>query len=228
METIIPIFLVILFLGYLLSRVNRTDDPEVEADETDLRQNEIVNSIYDSAAQSADETIKQVETAMNQEYKRAETLELMLKALNSLGCQPTKSEDDTISVAYQGENFLMRFDGAHVRIWDTYWTRIKADDPNLPMLKDAVNDASYCFGPVMVFSEIDDKGYLHLHSIWDIVLHPAQPNIENYVKSVLDAFFDAKEELRRCYQNLEAKQADASKNHLPVSVDVNDHTCWLN
>lgn len=122
----------------------------------------------------------------------------------------------------------MRCDGAFVRIWDTYWTRIKADDPNLPMVKDAVNDANYCFGPLLVFSEMDDKGYIHLHSIWDIVLHPALPHIESYVKAVLGAFFDAKKELRRCYLNLEAKKADASKNHPPVSVDVNDHTCWLN
>lgn len=228
METFLPIIGGIMGLYFLLKRLDRTDDPEAEADETDLRQNEIVNSMYDSAAQSADETIKQVETAMNQEYKGAETLELMLKTLRALGCQPTKDEDDTISVAYQGENFLMRTNGAFVRIWDLYWTRIKADDPNLPMVKDAVNDANFCFGPVMVFSDIDDKGYFHLSSIWDIVLHPALPHIENYVKAVLDAFFEAKEELRRSYLNFEAKKEDASKNHPPVSVDVNDHTCWLN
>lgn len=100
METFLPIIGGIMGLYFLLKRLDRTDDPEAEADETDLRQNEIVNSMYDSAAQSADETIKQVETAMNQEYKKAETLELMLKALSSLGCQPTKDEEGTISVAY--------------------------------------------------------------------------------------------------------------------------------
>ncbi|MDE5687453.1 MAG: hypothetical protein K2I18_02365, partial [Paramuribaculum sp.] len=72
------------------------------------------------------------------------------------------------------------------------------------------------------------KGNLYLSSLGDIVLHPDLPHIESYVKSVLETFFDAKEELRRCYRKLEAKKEESSKNHPPVSVKVNNHTCWLN
>lgn len=228
METIIPIFLVILFLGFLLSRLDRNDDSGADADENTLRYNDAVNSIYDSAARCAEENIKQDEIVMNQELPKDDTFELMLRALSNLGCQPTTDEEGTISVAYQGENFKIRCNGVYARIWDPYWAAVKADDPDLKKVMEAVIGANYCLGPKLVLSEMDDNGNLYMSSLWDIVFHPALPSKANYIKNVLDTFFDAKEELRRCYCKLEAKKEESSKNHPPVSVKVNNHTCWLN
>ncbi|MDE7394219.1 MAG: hypothetical protein K2M80_07080, partial [Muribaculaceae bacterium] len=58
---------------------------------------------------------------------KPDTQGLMFKTLSQLGCQPTKHDDGTLSVKYQGENFHMEFGGMYARVWDPMWAGIKAD-----------------------------------------------------------------------------------------------------
>ena len=73
------------------------------------------------------------------------TRQLMIDTLRAIGCQPTSNPDETIDVAYQGENFRMDFGGAYAHIWDPGWTAVRADDPNLPKIREAINAANYKF-----------------------------------------------------------------------------------
>ena len=124
--------------------------------------------------------------------KEPDTLGLMFKILSNLGCQPTKDEDGTISVQYQGENFHMEFCGMYARVWDPMWAGVKADDPDMPKIREAVNAANFNFGPTVVLTAPDEEGVIGIHSRRDIMLHPACPDNEPFVKAVLDSFFDAK------------------------------------
>lgn len=150
------------------------------------------------------------------ERKEPDTMGLMFKTLGNIGCQPKKNDDGTISVSYQGENFQMEFAGMYARVWDPMWAGIKADDPDMPKIREAVNAANFNFGPTVVMTKPDDKGIIGFHSRRDIMLHPACPDNELFVKAVLDSFFDAKEEVRNNYQKINASQMEEQKNRRPV------------
>lgn len=147
---------------------------------------------------------------------KPDTLGLMYNTLCSLGCQPIKNPDDSISVKYQGENFHMEFGGMYARVWDPMWAGIKADDPDLPKIREAVNSANFNFGPTVVLTTPDEEGVIGLHSRRDIMLHPACPDNIPFVKSVLDSFFDTKNEVKSNFQKLNASQSETQKNRRPV------------
>ena len=148
--------------------------------------------------------------------KEPDTLGLMFMTLSNLGCQPSKNDDGTLSVSYQGENFHMEFGGMYARVWDPMWAGVKADDPDLPKIREAVNAANFSFGPTVVLTAPNEDGVIGFHSRRDIMLHPACPDNELFVKAVLDSFFDAKEQVRNNYQQINAKQMEAKKNRRPV------------
>lgn len=152
----------------------------------------------------------------NEDVHKLDTLGLMFITLSNLGCQPTKNEDGTLSVSYQGENFLMEFGGRYVRVWDPKWAGVKADDPDLPKIREAVNAANFNFGPTVLLSLPNKEGIIEFHSRRDIMLHPACPDNEPFVKAVLDSFFDAKEQVRDSFQQINAKQMETQKNRRPV------------
>lgn len=58
----------------------------------------------------------------------------------------------------------------------------------------------------------------------DIMLHPACPDNVPFVKAVLDSFFDAKEEVRNRYQQINARQMEVKKNRRPVGFATNMNT----
>lgn len=53
------------------------------------------------------------------------------------------------------------------------------------------------------------------------MLHPACPDNEPFVKAVLDSFFDAKEQVRNNFQQINAKQMEAQNNRRPVGFTTN-------
>lgn len=226
METIIPFIIpvvVAICIGYRQMKKKEEEEEERElAEEYRNRQYDYaVNSFYDAARESAEQTHKQIGDSMKQEQNQPDTLGLMFRTLSNLGCQPTKNEDGTLSVSYQGENFHMEFGGMYARVWDPMWAGIKADDPDMPKIREAVNAANFNFGPTVVLTAPNDEGIIGFHSRRDIMLHPACPDNEPYVKAVLDSFFDAKEQVRSNFQQINAKQMEAQKTRRPVGFTTN-------
>lgn len=155
-------------------------------------------------------------TTDNETQPKPDTLGLMFDTLRQLGCQPEKNPDNTLSVSYQGENFHMEFGGMYARVWDPMWAGIKADDPELPNVREAINASNYNFGPTVVLTAPDEEGIIGFHSRRDIMLHPACPDNVPFVKAVLDSFFDTKEQVRSNFQQINAKQMERQKNRRPV------------
>lgn len=151
-----------------------------------------------------------------QTHNQPDTLGLMFSTLCNIGCQPTKNDDGSISVSYQGEKFHVEFNGMFARVWDLMWAVIKADDTDLPNLREAVNSANIDFGPTVVLSAPDEEGFIGLYSRYDIMLHPGCPDNELYVKSVLDSFFKTKELVHDHFQQIKAAQPTAREPRRPV------------
>lgn len=148
--------------------------------------------------------------------KDPDTRGLMINTLNQIGCQPIANEDGTLSVQYQGENFVMEFGGMYARIWDPMWSEINADDPDMPKIREAVNAANFNFGATVVLTAPNDEGVIGFHSRRDIMLHPACPDKEIFVKAVLDSFFDTKEHVRYHFHEINTKQQQEKKPRRPV------------
>lgn len=224
MESILPILGIIFFLGFLANKLNKKDSEEsYDSPDVTRAHDEAIASMYESAHESAEETHKQVIESMNKENEQAQpdTLGLMFKTLSNLGCQPTANEDGTISVQYQGETFHMEFGGMFAHVWDPMWAGVKADDPDMPKIREAVNAANFNFGPTVVLTAPNEEGVIGFHSRRDIMLHPACPDNVPFVKAVLDSFFDAKEQVRNSFQQINAKQMEAQKNRRPVGFTTN-------
>lgn len=198
---------------------------EPVGDNDNRQYDDAVNSIYETSRKSAEQMHKHIEDSMKEEQEnKPDTLGLMFRTLSNLGCQPIKNEDGTLSVSYQGENFHMEFGGMYARVWDPMWAGIKADDPDMPKIREAVNAANFNFGPTVVLTAPNDEGIIGFHSRSDIMLHPACPDNELFVKAVLDSFFDAKEEVRSNFQQINAKQMEAQKNRRPIGFTTNTNS----
>lgn len=215
MESIIPVLGVIFFLVYFANKLNKkdSDDNNISTD-TIRSHDETIISMHESAHESAEQAYQHMEN--QKEQNQPDTLDLMFKTLNNLGCQPTKNDDGTLTVSYQGENFHMEFGGMYARVWDPMWAGIKADDPDMPKIREAVNATNFNFGPTVVLTAPDDEWVVGFHSRRDIMLHPACPDNEPFVKAVLDSFFDAKEQVRSNFQQINAEQMEMKKKRRPI------------
>lgn len=148
---------------------------------------------------------------------------LMFNALSEIGCQPEKDNDGSINVQYQGETFHIDFGGMYARVWDPMWAGIKANDPDLPQIREAVNAANFNFGPTIVLTSPDENGIIGLHTRRDIMLHPLCPDNAPYVKAVLDSFFEAKEQVKGNFQEIKASQDKIIKKRRPIGFNT-DYT----
>jgi len=158
------------------------------------------------------------------EPTKPDTLGLMFRTLNVLGCQPVKNDDGSLSVSYQGENFHIVFSGMYARIWDPMWAWVRADDPNMPKIQEAVNTANFNFGPTVVLAANDKENVIGFHSRQDIMLHPACPDNAPFVKAMLDSFFDTKEQVRQSYQQIDAQQTEPPKKRRPIGFTADTQT----
>lgn len=138
-----------------------------------------------------------------QPQNKPDTFGLMFSTLCNIGCQPTKNDDGSISVSYQGEKFQMEFNGMFARVWDLMWAVIKADDTDLPNLREAVNSANIDFGPTVVWSAPDKEGFIGL-------------------KSVLDSFFKTKELVHDRFHQIKAAQPTGREPRRPVGFTTAD------
>lgn len=158
------------------------------------------------------------------DYESITSRQIAFNSLKSIGCQPKFMDDSTILVEFQGEKFEFSFpqeqDSRYARIWDPYWAGIEANNPNLYLVKEAINSANHCFGPTVVMSEPDENNHIAFHSRYDIMLHPACPDNDQHIKTILSSFFYTQDIVRREYQDLGARQAERRANRRPIGFDT--------
>lgn len=146
--------------------------------------------------------------------------EIMKKAFKDMGCQLDVNDDNSISLAYQGENFFIESQGYNVRVWDPSWYSINASSPDLRNIREAVNEANYSFGPTIVLSKPDNEGNIFFHSRRDIIIHPSLPEPALYMKSVLDTFFIIKDVFKEEFNKMDVEQKQYKKDRHPIGFNT--------
>lgn len=147
---------------------------------------------------------------------------IMKKALVDIGCQPTVNNKNSIIVAYQGENFLINCNGLYATIWDLSWSCIKANDSELPKIREAVNTANLNFAHTVVLGEPDDNGDIDFHTKRDIMLYPSFTYAPEYIKAELNNFFPVKDGIREIYKQLDLKQKGEQRERKPIGFTTQE------
>lgn len=171
---------------------------------------------------------KDANEEMNKEEKtpemvREETCNLMVNALSRLGCQPEVLDDKSLNVSYQGENFHMEFGGSFVQVWDPAWSTIKADDPELANVKEAVNATNFGFGPTVVMTAPDENGIIYFHTRYGMLMQDGIRDIEGYVQHSLNMFFGTKQEVTQNFHRLRVEQQQRQTNRRPIGFQTNSN-----
>lgn len=153
--------------------------------------------------------------ALNRAESELDTAQIVQQALTEIGCQPQK-DDDSIMVAYQGEKFVININGSYAHIWDLGWSVIKANDPDLPQIRESVNYTNFHSEVTIVLSSPDKEGNIWFHSRQSILLHPSCTVNTHFIQTTLNAFFQAKELAFNHYHQANAQQTEPQKKRRPV------------
>lgn len=146
--------------------------------------------------------------------------EALYNIFTKMGCNPGINEDQHLSFSYQGENFLIMFNGAFIRIWDLSWHSIKTTDDSYTLMKDATNYANFSFGPTIVLHSPDETGNIILSSRMDIPFIGNMRDGRGYITAILDSFFALKNNLHREITRLKDDPHDRTLHDNPIGFDT--------
>lgn len=214
---IIAFILIVIFISLTNEQITNWRKSRRERREKrnlmEVKSNEMKENIENNVEKAEESSISQ---------EKWDTLTLMESILTDLGCQPKKENEKELQVAYQGENFVINIGGPYAQIWDPAWANISVKDPNFENMKTAANISNFDFGPSIVWSSPNEEGMVTLHSKRDILLSPQLKDNRDYVRSVLDSFFEKKERMRGQFHALINQQQQEPKPHRPVGFATSE------
>lgn len=215
MLTIFGIIAFLIFICRLYNLKSKIEDSEFETCTENFNDNE-----PNQEKQMSNEG-KQMSNEEMAKIIRDETRNLMVNALNNLGCQPEVLDNESVHVIYQGENFTMNFSGSLVHVWDPFWLSININDPEWPNVREAVNRTNFNFGPTIVTTPPDENGEIHFHSHYGMLMQDGIKDIDNYVRQSLNMFFRTKHGMSQNIQHLRVEQQQRQNNRRPIGFQSN-------
>lgn len=146
--------------------------------------------------------VKQKETSENKDLKltgeevqtEVGARDLLIRVLMQMGCQYTADENQRVSFVYQGEHFLANAtnDQPFIVIIDPWWLNCELQDvEQVVKIKNAVNVVNRDTFVNTFYHIDDDAKRIGVHSDKNILFIPEIPEIERYLRSVLDMFFSS-------------------------------------
>ena len=119
------------------------------------------------------------------------TRQLALKTIENIGSKPEYTEEGRIKFEYQGITFLMEAvnDCVFVNLiwpWCHYFSKFDIDE--YARVQKVVNDIN-AWGVVSVFYNETDSDDVAVHIKKHFLFVPQVPDLEEYLKLVLDSFF---------------------------------------
>lgn len=137
------------------------------------------------------------DTSDNNQVKKTDmeetmsTRQLALKTIENIGSKPKYTEEGRIQFEYQGVIFLMEAvnDCMFVNlIWPWCHSFSKFDIDEFARVRQVVNDIN-ARGTASVFYGITDSDDVAVHIKKHFLLVPQIPDLEDYMKLMLDSFF---------------------------------------
>lgn len=119
------------------------------------------------------------------------TRQLVYRLLSKISCDPKYTEEERIQFEYQGVFFLMDAvdDCQFVNIiWPWCHSFSKFDIDEFARVRQVVNEIN-AYGAVSVFYNVTDSDEVAVHMKKHFLFVPQIPDLEGYLKCILDVFF---------------------------------------
>lgn len=142
------------------------------------------------------------------------TRDLVVDTLTKVGCQPEIDDKDNICFKYQGESMYVSADNNFnfITIWDPWWIALDLTDPDVALVKEAINMVNVDIPLVNVVYSVDEEnGKFGVHTRCDSVFMDQLPELDGLVKSLLEHFFLAHDRLKNAFGFLKQRQ-EGKKN----------------
>lgn len=193
MEGWIILGIILIFAAYFFGRVGYAieNDKNKESD-------------YDKMSEA-------IKAAMNE--KDNQTRNLLIKTLEDIGCQPEIDNDESIVFKYQGEEFKIDASNDNFFIWiyNIAWTGIETNDTDSDFLKQAINKANEYSAITNLYTTNEEKGIIAVHCQMATYFAYNIPNLNGYLKSILDGFFYTHQRVRDEFANSHKLQEKKEK-----------------
>lgn len=148
------------------------------------------NNRYECCPAVADTSDNYQITETNME-ETISTRQLALKTIKHIGSEPKYTEDNLIQFDYQGVIFLMEtVDECFFvnLIWPWCHSFSKFDIDEFARVRRVINDIN-AMGTASVFYGISDSDDVAVHIKKNFLLVPQIPDLDRYMKGMLDSFF---------------------------------------
>lgn len=149
---------------------------------------------------------------MTEEQAYRVTTELVIKTLNKLECIYCIEDDKSIVLRYNSELYHILPNAWFLRIWDPRWLWVNADDPNLPALTKAMNNANYSYGPTIVTYADEKERIVTFHSRTDVLFTEDIRSIDCYLVNILDSFCRIQNVMRDRFKEIKPELEKEQKN----------------
>ncbi len=164
--------------------------------------------------------MEHIEHLTQEELDDISTKELVTSTLKKIGCQPAEDEDGNIRFKYQGDDFYIAAEEENrfIMIWNPWWGSISADNEALPYLKEIINVANINSLVTTVTMVDEDEKTVGIHSHCHTFFAPAEGELDEHLKMLLDFFFDAHNAIKENLSQLgaAADQAEVQKERVKV------------
>lgn len=130
----------------------------------------------------------------------------MQDLVKQIGCEPEETAEDTFCFKYQGEHFVAKCAQRTCTVIDPCWLSVNANQfVDIEIWREAAAIVNSYQVMTIVTVPTDEDGWMF--STWyDMLIHPHNNENPEYLRSVLNTFFDVKQRLKSV--------AEARKNTL--------------
>ena len=142
--------------------------------------------------------------------EKISTRQLALKAIENIGSEPQYTEEGRIQFEYQGITFLMEAanDCDYINlIWPWCYSFSKFDIDEFARVRQVVNDIN-AYGVVSVFYGVTDSDEVAVHVKNNFLFVQQIPDIEKYLRMMLEDFFRAVRKLDLEIEKLKMQECE--------------------
>lgn len=142
------------------------------------------------------------------------TRDLLMRILMEMGCKYTVDENKRICFDFQGEHLWADADNdcKFINVYDAFWESRELDDvEGIALLKQAINTVNLSETVTIFYTINETDNILWVHCKKNFLFIPHIPELENYMKSMIAALFQA-------HYALGAELERLKKNGMPPQV----------
>ena len=140
------------------------------------------------------------ETNVMKTENDSDTVNLVYEVLRKIGCEPAEEkqigDEYYVYFNYQGETFLIiaKRDTKWINVYDLWWYSLSSykDIEEFSILRKLINEENKNGSYIVFYTINDENEQIDVHTKKNVLFIPQIPDIDQYLISVLQYFFETK------------------------------------